>query len=179
MGARTGAGGVQRIASPRFWLHRPPTPTRSPPCRGMRFASPWRRSAPGFALRARAAACYLGCPVSNRLPLTLTLSSMSPCGGVRKKARYGAESTSQVPICMTAATPDWRARRGEACVVEALKCIRPHLQADPFDAAPYRAFFRAPLTRPKTVRPAAAPPGRAVRTLPFFVRPSFAVLRCL
>ena len=39
------------------WLHHPPTPTRSPPCRGRRFALPWRRVAPGFALRARAAAC--------------------------------------------------------------------------------------------------------------------------
>ena len=29
----------------------PPTPTRNPPWRGARFASPWRRVAPGFALR--------------------------------------------------------------------------------------------------------------------------------
>ena len=42
------------------WLHHPPTPTRSPPCRGRRFALPWRRVAPGFALRARAAACCVG-----------------------------------------------------------------------------------------------------------------------
>ncbi len=54
----------------QFWLHRPPTPTRNPPCRGMRFAVPWRRVAPGFALRARAAAggwggvgCWVGCVV--------------------------------------------------------------------------------------------------------------------
>ena len=32
-------------------------PTRSPPCRGSCFALPWRRVAPGFALRARATAC--------------------------------------------------------------------------------------------------------------------------
>ncbi len=70
---------------------------------------------------------------------------MSTCGGAWKKARYGAESTSQVPICKTATTADWRARRGEACVVKALKCVRPQMQAEPFGAAPCRAFFQAPV----------------------------------
>ena len=48
-------------------------------------------------------------------------------------------------IGKTATNPDWRELRGEACVVKALKCIRPHLQAEPFDAAPCRAFFRVPI----------------------------------
>jgi len=48
-------------------------------------------------------------------------------------------------IGKTATNPDWRELRGEACVVRATKCIRPHLQAEPFDAAPCRAFFRAPV----------------------------------
>ncbi len=38
----------------------PPTPTRNPPWRGGRFAPPCRRFAPGFALRARAAAGVVG-----------------------------------------------------------------------------------------------------------------------
>jgi hypothetical protein len=46
--------------------------------------------------------------------------------------------TSQVTIGKTATTADWRARRGEACVVKAPKCIRPHLQADPFVGPPCR-----------------------------------------
>jgi len=50
-----------------------------------------------------------------------------------------------VTIGKTATTSDWRELRGSACVVPALRCIRPHLQAEPFDAAPCRAFFRAPL----------------------------------
>jgi len=64
-------------------------------------------------------------------------------GGARKNPRYGAESTSQVTIRTTATTTDWRARRGEACLVPALQSYRPDLQAEPFDAAPCRAFFRA------------------------------------
>ncbi|MBT8470165.1 MAG: hypothetical protein KJN97_15575, partial [Deltaproteobacteria bacterium] len=39
---------------------------------------------------------------------------------------------------------DWRARRGEACLVPAPKSDRPDLQAEPFDAGPRRAFFSAP-----------------------------------
>ena len=49
-------------------------------------------------------------------------------------------------IGKTATNPDWRELRGEACVVRAPKCIRPDLQAEPFDAAPCRAFFRAPVS---------------------------------
>ena len=43
----------------------PPTPTRSPPCRAFRFAQAWRRFAPGFALRARAAA-VVATPIRGR-----------------------------------------------------------------------------------------------------------------
>ncbi len=122
-------GGVVRFS----YTARPPPPVILP---GAAFAALCLAGAkaPGFAVPARAAACFLG-----------RLLVLSPYGGARKKARYGAESTSQVPICKTATTPDWRARRGEACVVQAPKCNRPHLQAEPFDAAPCRAFFRAPL----------------------------------
>ena len=55
-----GAGGaspsVHRPA--RFELHRPPTPTRSPPCRALRWLG--GAFAPGFALRARASAWCRG-----------------------------------------------------------------------------------------------------------------------
>ncbi|MBT8467246.1 MAG: hypothetical protein KJN97_00745, partial [Deltaproteobacteria bacterium] len=43
---------------------------------------------------------------------------------------------------------DWRARRGEACLVPAPKPNRPDLQAEPFDAGPRRAFFPRPGTLP-------------------------------
>jgi len=133
-------GGLQELGPGLVWLHRPPTPTRNPPWRGGRFAPPCRRFAPGFALRARAAACCLmgGCRCHAFAHLDMN-------GGARKKARCGSESTSQVPICKTATTPDWRARRGEACVVKPPKSFRPHLQAEPFDGGPRRAFFRAPV----------------------------------
>jgi len=35
-----------------------------------------------------------------------------------------------------------RELRGEDCVVQAPKCNRPHLQAEPFDVAPCRVFPR-------------------------------------
>ena len=47
-------------------------------------------------------------------------------------------------IRKTATTTDWRARRGEACLVPAPKSYRPDLQAEPFDAGPRRAFFPRP-----------------------------------
>ena len=54
-------------------------------------------------------------------------------------------------IGKTATTPDWREFRGEACVVQAPKCNRPPLQAEPFGAAPYRAFFRVPVLQPQSL----------------------------
>ena len=72
-------------------------------------------------------------------------------GGARKNPRCGAESTSQVTIRKTATTPDWRARRGSACLLPAPKSYRADLHAEPFDVAPCRGFFRAPVvtdTRP-------------------------------
>ncbi len=54
----------------------------------------------------------------------------------RGGTRHGVESTSQVTIGKTATRPDWRARRGEACVVNGHRCIRPQLQAEPFGGTP-------------------------------------------
>ena len=77
-------------------------------------------------------------------PQSRTHPPMSASEGRGIKARCGPESTSQVPICKTATTTDWRARRGEACLVPALKSYRPDLQAEPFDAGPRRAFIPRP-----------------------------------
>ena len=64
--------------------------------------------------------------------------------GLGKRARCGAESTPQVTIRKTVTTTDWRAGRGSACLVPAPKCIRPDLQAEPFDVVPSRALFPSP-----------------------------------
>ena len=58
-------GGLLSLGPRQVQLHRPPTPTRNPPWRGIRCALPCRRVAPGFAVPARAAACCLvgGAPV--------------------------------------------------------------------------------------------------------------------
>ncbi|MBT8480196.1 MAG: hypothetical protein KJO89_01300, partial [Deltaproteobacteria bacterium] len=70
-------------------------------------------------------------PIPSRFPIEWIWME-----GRGKNARWGSESTSQVTIRKTAATSDWRARRGEACLVPAPKSYRPDLQAEPFDAAP-------------------------------------------
>jgi len=136
-----GGGSLRELGAGQSLLHRPPTPTRNPPWRGIRCALPCRRVRAGLrpsGSRCRLLSCWGVFPGRSSTHMDMN-------GGARKNPRYGAESTSQVTIRKTATTTDWRARRGEACLVPALKSYRPDLQAEPFDVAPCRGFFRAPL----------------------------------
>jgi len=69
-----------------------------------------------------------------------------------------------VTIGKTATRSDWRELRGAACVASGPQPLRPPLQAAPFDAAPCRAFFRAPST--PSIKPSARlrPPQAARRS---------------
>jgi len=147
------------------WLVRlvdtaPPPPTRSPPWRGIRFALPCRRIRAG--LRRSGSRCrLLSC---GGLLRGHALTHLDMNGGARKNPRYGAEATPRVPIRNSAITADWRMRRGSACVASGFKPLRPPLQAEPFDAAPCRGFFRAPPPPIPAVSADRAPPPQCPPT---------------
>ena len=108
------------------WLHHPPTPTRSPPCRGRRFALPWRRVAPGFALRARAAACCVGNLVVH---VSVWRGAAERDAGVRRRVSDNRQDSNPPRLA--------RAPRGGLRGLGP-QSIRPHLQAAPSVEPPCR-----------------------------------------
>ncbi len=138
-----------------------PTPTRNPPWRGIRFALPCRRVRAG--LRPAGSRC--------RLPVGKVVRPVSVWRGAEKTASWGGVDVTSDNLGrqQAAAGLGARAPLRLPCVSgDERNAFRPRVnpaapprrptraRAAPSDAAPCRAFFRAP------VRPRAPSPNCAV-----------------